>query len=231
MPIMPTITAITTIIMTTSRTSMTDYVRDPAEITRLSFAAIRREADLSRLPADIEPMALRMIHACGMVDLPGDLAFSPGAGEAGRDALAKGAPILADVAMVAQGIAARRLPAGNEVCCMLGAEGVVARAREAGITRSAAAVELWPPLLAGAIVTIGNAPTALFRLLELLAEGAARPALVIATPPGFIGAAESKEALIANDLGLSYLVLKGRRGGSALAAAAVNGLAIAEDMA
>ena len=210
---------------------MTDYVRDPAEITRLSFTAIRREADLSRLPADIEPMALRMIHACGMVDLPDDLAFSPGAGEAGRDALEKGAPILTDVAMVAQGIAARRLPAENEVLCMLSEANVETRAREVGITRSAAAVELWRPRLAGAIVAIGNAPTALFRLLEILAGEAARPALVIATPPGFIGAAESKEALIANDLDLLYVALKGRRGGSALAAAAVNGLAIAEGLA
>jgi len=210
---------------------MTDYVRDPAEITRLSFTAIRREADLSRLPADIEPMALRMIHACGMVDLPDDLAFSPGAGEAGRDALEKGAPILTDVAMVAQGIAARRLPAENEVLCMLSEANVETRAREVGITRSAAAVELWRPRLAGAIVAIGNAPTALFRLLEILAGEAARPALVIATPPGFIGAAESKEALIANDLDLLYVALKGRRGGSALAAAAVNGLAISEGLA
>ena len=210
---------------------MTDYVRDPAEITRLSFAAIRREADLSGLPADIEPMALRMIHACGMVDLPDDLAFSPGAGNVGRDALAKGAPILTDVAMVAQGIAARRLSSGNKVLCMLSQNDIEARAREAGITRSAAGVELWRPRLSGAIVAIGNAPTALFRLLEILGGEAARPALVIATPPGFIGAAESKAALIANDLDLPYVVLKGRRGGSALAAAAVNGLVIAEDMA
>ena len=210
---------------------MNDYVRDPAEITRLSFAAIKREADLSRLPADIEPLALRMIHACGMVDLPDDLDFSPGAGKAGRDALAAGAPILTDVKMVAHGIAARRLPAGNEVLCMLGEDGVEARAREAGITRSAAAVELWRPILDGAIVAIGNAPTALFRLLEILAAEAARPALVIATPPGFIGAAESKEALIANDLGLPYVALKGRRGGSALAAAAGNAHASAGGMA
>lgn len=210
---------------------MTNYVRDPAEITRLSFAAIRREADLSHLPADIEPIALRMIHACGMVDLLDDLAFSTGAGDAGRDALAKGTPILTDVTMVAQGIAARRLPTGNEVLCMLSENAVEVRAREEGITRSAAAVELWRPRLTGAIVAIGNAPTALFHLLEILASGSARPALVIATPPGFIGAAESKEALIANDLDLPYVALKGRRGGSALAAAAVNGLAIAEDMA
>ena len=210
---------------------MNDYVRDPAEITRRSFAAIRREADLSQLPDDIVPLALRMIHACGMADLPADLAFSSGAGMAGREALARGAPILSDVEMVAHGIAARRLPARNEVICMLGETGVLERARQSSMTRSAAAVELWRPMLAGAVVAIGNAPTALFRLLEILAEQTVRPALVIATPPGFVGAAESKEALIANDLGVPYLTLRGRRGGSALAAAAVNALAIGEDMA
>ena len=210
---------------------MNDYVHDPAEITRLSFAAIRREADLSTLPADIVPMALRMIHACGMVDVPADLAFSKGAGAAGRAALAAGAPILTDVNMVAHGIAARRLPAQNKVICMLGEADVAPRARAAGMTRSAAAIDLWRPLLAGAIVAIGNAPTALFRLLELMAEQPARPALVIATPPGFIGAEESKEALIRNAFGVPYLAFRGRRGGSALAAAAVNALAIEEDMA
>ena len=223
--------AIITITTAMARKRMNDYVRDPAEITRLSFAAIRREADLSALPDDIVPMALRMIHACGMTDLTADLAFSKGAGEAGRAALAAGAPIFADVGMVAHGIAARRLPANNEVICALGEADVPARARAAGITRSAAAVELWQPKLAGALIAIGNAPTALFRLLELLADTAARPALVIATPPAFIGAAESKEALIANQFGVPYLALRGRRGGSALAAAAVNGLAIEEDMA
>ena len=221
-------TAITTVM---ARTSMNDYVRDPAEITRLSFAAIRREADLSALPEDILPLALRMIHACGMTNLPADLAFSNGAGTAGRAALAAGAPILTDVEMVAHGIAARRLPAKNKVICMLGEAGVPARAREAGMTRSAAAVELWRPMLEGALIAIGNAPTALFHLLEIMAETAAHPALVIATPPGFIGAAESKEALIANGFGVPYLALHGRRGGSALAAAAVNALAIEEDIA
>jgi len=221
----------TTITIDTSRTNMNDYVRDPAEITRLSFAAIRREADLSALPEDVVPMALRMIHACGMVDVPADLAFSKGAGAAGRAALAAGAPILTDVNMVAHGIAARRLPAANKVICLLYEAGVPDRARASGMTRSAAAVELWRPMLAGAVVAIGNAPTALFRLLELLAEQAARPALVIATPPGFIGAKESKEALIANPFGVPYLALCGRRGGSALAAAAVNALAIEEEMA
>ena len=210
---------------------MNDYVRDPAEITRLSFAAIRREADLAQLPDDIVAIALRMIHACGMVDLLADLAYSPGAGSAGRAALREGAPILCDVKMVAHGIAAQHLPAENDVVCTLGETGVPARARASGITRSAAAVELWRPMLAGAVIAIGNAPTALFRLLEMLAETAARPALVIATPPGFIGAAEAKEALIANDLGLPYFALRGRRGGSALAAAAVNALVIEENMA
>ncbi len=212
-------------------TTMHKYKRDPREITRLSFAAIRREADLSGIPEDIVPMVLRMIHSCGMVDLPADLAFSTGAGEAGHAALGAGAPVLCDVEMVARGIAARRLPADNKVICMLGEEGVAARARAAGSTRSAAAVELWPPLLAGAIIAIGNAPTALFRLLEIFAEQASRPALVIATPPGFIGAAESKEALIANEFAVPYVALRGRRGGSALAAAAVNALAFREEAA
>ncbi len=210
--------------------TMNDYVRDPAEITRLSFAAIKREADLSGVPEDMMAMALRMIHACGMVDLPGDLAFSAGAGTAGREALVAGAPIFTDVEMVAHGIAARRLSAANKVICMLGEAEVSERAPAMGMTRSAAAVELWAPRLAGAVIVIGNAPTALFRLLELLSEQAARPALVIATPPGFIGAEESKQALIENDFAVPYVVLRGRRGGSALAAAAVNALIIEEDM-
>ena len=219
-----------TMAMATNMT-MTDYVRDPTEITRLSFAAIRREADLSGMPEDIVPMALRMIHACGMVDLPDDLAYSDGAGDAGRDALTAGAPVLCDVEMVVRGIAARRLPASSKVICMLGAEGVAQKAQASGSTRTAAAAELWQPMLAGAIVAIGNAPTALYRLLEILSEQAARPALVIATPPGFIGAAESKEALIANEFGVPYVALRGRRGGSALAAAAVNALAFKEEAA
>ena len=221
--------AIITII--TARMTMHNYERDPKEITRLSFAAIRREADLSGMPEDIVPMALRMIHACGMVDLPADLAYSEGAGAAGSVALNAGAPVLCDVEMVARGIAARRLPADNKVICKLGEEGVADRARALGSTRSAAAAELWQPMLAGAIIAIGNAPTALFRLLEIFAEQASRPALVIATPPGFIGAAESKDALIANEFDVPYLALRGRRGGSALAAAAVNALALREEAA
>ena len=217
--------------MVTARMSMREYERDPKEITRLSFAAIRRETDLSNLPEDIMPMALRMIHACGMVDLPADLAFSEGAGNSGRAALVAGAPILSDVEMVARGIAGSHLPAGNKVICTLREASVAERARAAHTTRSAAAVELWPPFLEGAIIAIGNAPTALFRLLEILAEDAARPALVIATPPGFIGAAKSKDALIANECGVPYLALRGRRGGSALAAAAVNALILREQAA
>ena len=228
---MAMITLTATATAMTMAMTMNDYVRDPAEITRLSFAAIRREAELSQLPEDMVALALRMIHACGMVDLPADLAFSPGAGSAGREALAAGAPILSDVRMVTHGIAQRCLPAANKVFCMLGEAGVSERARAMGMTRSAAAVELWRPRLAGAVIAIGNAPTALFRLLELMAETAARPALVIATPPGFIGAEESKQALIENEFGLPYVVLRGRRGGSALAAAAVNALIIEEDLA
>ncbi len=220
---------ITTTIM--AMMTMHNYVRDPREITRQSFAAIRREADLSQVPEDIVPMALRMIHACGMVDLPADLAYSKGAGEAGHAALAAGAPVLCDVEMVARGIAARRLPAANKVICMLSEEGVAERARAAGSTRTAAAVELWQPILDGAIIAIGNAPTALFRLLEILAGHASRPALVIATPPGFIGAAESKQALIANEFDVPYVALCGRRGGSALATAAVNALTLREEAA
>jgi precorrin-8X/cobalt-precorrin-8 methylmutase len=200
------------------------YQREPAAILAESFALIRREADLSHLPASAAPIALRMIHACGMTDLPADLAITADAALAGRQALQAGAALLTDVAMVAQGIARRRLPAGNPIHCFLDQPDIEASARLEGITRSAAAVTLWPPYLAGAIVLIGNAPTALFRLLEGLAAGWPRPALVIATPPGFIGAAESKEALIAAPFGLPSVVLRGRRGGSALAAAALNAL-------
>ncbi|HEY8526795.1 MAG TPA: precorrin-8X methylmutase [Acidimicrobiales bacterium] len=201
-----------------------DYVRDGAEIYRRSFATIRAEADLSQVPDDLEKAAVRMIHACGMVDLVDDLAFSPGVGTAARDALRAGAPILADALMVAEGVTRRRLPADNEVVCTLRDPRVAELAEAAGTTRSAAAVDLWLPWLDGAVVAIGNAPTALFRLLELLADGAPRPAAVLGLPVGFVGAAESKVALAESGLA-PYVTVHGRRGGSALAAAAVNALA------
>ncbi|WMY12500.1 precorrin-8X methylmutase [Paraburkholderia phenoliruptrix] len=204
---------------------MLDYIRDGQEIYRQSFATIRAEADLSRLPADLEKLAVRVIHACGMVDVIDDLAFSPDAGTAGRTALAQGAPILCDAGMVAQGITRARLPANNEVICTLAHEQVPALARELGNTRSAAALELWRPRLAGSVVAIGNAPTALFHLLDMLDAGAPKPALILGFPVGFVGAAESKAMLAENSHSVPYVVVHGRRGGSAMAAAAVNALA------
>lgn len=202
-----------------------DYIRDGAEIYRRSFATIRREADLSRVPPDLEKLAVRVIHACGMVDAAGDLVFSAGAGKAGRDALASGAPILCDARMVAEGITRARLPAKNRVVCTLGDPQVPDLAARIGNTRSAAALELWLPDLGGSVVAIGNAPTALYRLLEMLDEGAPRPAIILGFPVGFIGAAESKDELAANSRGVPFVALRGRRGGSAIAAAAVNALA------
>jgi len=204
-----------------------EYVRDGAEIYRRSFATIRAEADLSGLPADVARVAVRMIHACGMVDLPGDLGFSAGVVTAARKALLGGAPILCDAEMVASGVTRKRLPAGNEVICTLRDPSVPALATRLENTRSAAALELWGDRLGGAVVAIGNAPTALFRLLEMVEAGAPRPAAVLGIPVGFIGAAESKDALAASDL--EYLVVRGRRGGSAITAAAVNALASEEE--
>ncbi|BBP98696.1 precorrin-8X methylmutase [Burkholderia sp. SFA1] len=204
---------------------MSDYIRDGAEIYRQSFATIRAEADLTALPADLEKLAVRLIHACGMVDIVSDLRFSPGAGMAGRRALAAGAPVLCDARMVAEGITRARLPAGNRVICTLGDASVSERARAMGNTRSAAALELWRPDLDGAIVAIGNAPTALFHLLDMLDAGAPKPALILGFPVGFIGAAESKAMLAADSRGVPFVALLGRRGGSAMAAAAVNALA------
>lgn len=202
------------------------YERDGAEIYRRSFATIRAEADLAGLDPVLERVAVRMIHACGMVDLVADVAFSPGFGAAAEGALRSGAPILCDTAMVAAGVTRARLPAANDVVCTLGEPGVADVARELRTTRSAAALEHWRDRLDGALVAVGNAPTALFRLLELVEdEDAARPAAVIGVPVGFVGAAESKEALAASAAGLEYLVVHGRRGGSAIAAAAVNALA------
>jgi precorrin-8X/cobalt-precorrin-8 methylmutase len=200
------------------------YEKDGAAIYARSFAIIRAEADLARFSPVEERTAVRMIHACGMVDLAADIAFTPGAAEAGAAALAAGAPILCDARMVADGVTRARLPADNPVLCTLADPRTPALAAELGTTRSAAAMELWRPHLAGAVVAIGNAPTALFRLLEMLDAGAPRPALVIGIPVGFVGAAESKDALIA-DGRVPALIVRGRRGGSAMAAAAVNALA------
>ncbi|GII58420.1 precorrin-8X methylmutase [Planotetraspora thailandica] len=202
---------------------MTDYVRDGAEIYRRSFATIRAETDLSRMPADVAQVAVRMVHACGMTDLVDDLAWSPGVVARAREALRGGAPILCDAQMVASGVTRRRLPADNAVVCTLGDPEVPGLAERLGTTRSAAALDLWGDRLGGAVVAIGNAPTALFRLLELVEAGAPRPAAVLGIPVGFIGAAESKQALAESDL--EFLVVHGRRGGSAMVAAAVNAIA------
>ncbi|HLI43990.1 MAG TPA: precorrin-8X methylmutase [Acidimicrobiales bacterium] len=202
-----------------------DYERDGAEIYRRSFETIRAEADLGSIPGDLEKLAVRVVHSCGMVDVVRELRFSPGAGERGRDALAAGAPVLADSRMVAEGITRRRLPAANEVVCTLNDSEVAAMAEAMGTTRAAAAVDLWLPRLGGAVVAIGNAPTALWRLLELLDAGAPRPALILGFPVGFVGAAESKQALAEEAHGVPFVTLLGRRGGSAMAAAAVNALA------
>ena len=207
--------------MTTSR----DYIRDGEEIYRQSFAIIRREADLARFEGPEERVAVRVIHACGMVEAAADLRFSPGAALAGIAALRRGAPILCDARMVAEGVTRARLPADNEVVCALGDPLVADLAARLRTTRSAAALDLWTPRLEGAIVAIGNAPTALFRLLELLDAGAPSPAAIIGMPVGFVGAAESKEALLAS--GRPSIVMRGRKGGSAMAAAAVNALASA----
>jgi len=200
-----------------------EYERDGAEIYRRSFATIRAEADLSGLPDDLSRVVVRMIHACGMVDLVRDVGFSPSVATVARKALLDGAPILCDAEMVASGVTRKRLPAGNEVICTLRDPAVPALAAKLATTRSAAALDLWLDRLDGAVVAIGNAPTALFRLLEMVAAGAPRPAAVLGIPVGFIGAAESKESLAASDL--AYLIVRGRRGGSAITAAAVNALA------
>ena len=204
---------------------MSDYIRDGQEIYRRSFSIIRAEADLSGIPADLEKLAVRVAHASGMVDVIGDLAFSPGAGMSGQRALASGAPILCDAKMVADGVTRSRLPAENRVICTLDDPLVPSLATKLGNTRSAAALDLWSPHLGGAVVAIGNAPTALFRLLEMLDQGAPKPALILGFPVGFVGAAESKDALAADSRGVPFVILRGRRGGSAMAAAAVNALA------
>jgi precorrin-8X/cobalt-precorrin-8 methylmutase len=201
-----------------------DYLRDGAEIYRRSFATIRTEADLARFDTDEDVVAVRIIHACGMVEVAADIRFSPGAVLAARAALKRGAPILCDTNMVANGITRARLPAENAVVCGLDDPQVPSLAARTGNTRTAAAMDVWRDRMGGALVVVGNAPTALFRLLELLDEGAPKPAAVIGMPVGFVGAAESKDALMA-DARVPYLVVRGRKGGSAMAAAAVNAIA------
>lgn len=201
-----------------------DYIRDGAEIYRRSFAMIRAESDLARFTPEEETVAVRIIHACGIVEAAADIAFSPGAVLAGRKALEAGAPILCDAKMVANGITKARLPARNEIVCTLDDPSVPALAERIGNTRTAAAMELWRDRLAGSVVAIGNAPTALFRLLEMLDEGAPKPALVIGMPVGFVGAAESKDALAA-DGRVPWMIVRGRKGGSAMTVAAVNAVA------
>jgi precorrin-8X/cobalt-precorrin-8 methylmutase len=200
------------------------YIRDGAAIYERSFAIIRAEAKLTRFTPEQEKVAVRMIHACGMVELADDIEFSPTFVAAAKEALRKGAPILCDANMVAHGVTRARLPANNPVVCTLAEPGVATLAAELGNTRSAAAMELWRNRLDGAVVAIGNAPTSLFRLLEMLDEDVARPAAVIGMPVGFVGAAESKEALAA-DGRVPWAIVRGRKGGSAMTAAAINALA------
>ncbi|MFO1155026.1 MAG: precorrin-8X methylmutase [Rhodospirillales bacterium] len=202
-----------------------EYVRDPEEIYRRSFALIEEEIHLAQLPADLRSVAVRLVHTAGDPGLVADLRWSVAAATVGREALAGGAPILVDTEMVAAGIIRRRLPAANPVRCTLNESGVAHRAKRLRTTRSAAAVDAWIPWLAGSVVAIGNAPTALFRLLELIDRGAPPPAVILGFPVGFVGAAESKDALIRHTRGIPYIALQGRRGGSAFAAAAVNALA------
>lgn len=204
---------------------MTDYIRDGQAIYDRSFAIIRAEADLSRIPADLEKLAVRVAHASGMVDIVEDLVFSENAGQAGRNALMAGRPVLCDARMVAEGITRSRLPANNEIICTLNDPSVPELAKKIGNTRSAAALDLWLPHLEGSIVAIGNAPTALFRLFELFDNGAPKPALIIGMPVGFVGAAESKDELALNKYDVPFVIVRGRRGGSAMTAAAVNALA------
>lgn len=204
-----------------------DYLRDPAAIYQASFAAIRREAAIDRLPPAMQPVALRLIHACAMPEILADLAWTEDAVDAGREALAAGRPVLVDSTMVAAGIRQGSLPAGNAILCRVHEPATATLAAARSTTRAAAAVDLWQGDLGGAIVAIGNAPTALFRLLEVLEEGAPAPALVLAFAVGFVGAAEAKEALILHRPQIPHIALRGRRGGSALAAAAVNALVMA----
>jgi precorrin-8X/cobalt-precorrin-8 methylmutase len=207
-----------------------DYLKDPDAIYRASFFAIRDSVDLSGVPAALQPVAVRLVHACGMPEIVAKLVCSGDPVTAARAALERGAPVFVDATMVAAGIMKTRLPGDNEIICTLNDDQAHAGASRAGTTRSAAAVDLWLPRLAGSVVAIGNAPTALFRLLELMAEHVEqRPAALFAFPVGFIGAAEAKEALIEADLGIPFMTLTGRIGGSAFAAAAINAVCLGAD--
>ncbi len=202
------------------------YLRDPELIYQQSFSAIRKEADLSHFPQDIANIVVRMIHSCGMTDITQNIVYTTSAASAGKDALMQGAPVLCDSRMVCEGVIRAKLPAGNEVLCWNNCPESVVLAKKLGTTRSASAVELWRPKLAGAVVAVGNAPTTLFRLLEILEEGVEPPAVIFGLPVGFVGAAESKELLVkqCKEESVQFLTLNGRRGGSAMAAAAVNSL-------
>lgn len=204
---------------------MFNYIKDGQEIYKRSFATIRAEAALDDIPADMEKLVVRVIHACGMVDIVKDIAFSDGAGSIGKMALAKGCSILCDSKMVAEGITKKRLPKNNKVICTLENQSVPEHAKNIHNTRSAAAVDLWEPYIKNSIVVIGNAPTALFHLLNLIEQGFEKPNLIIGFPVGFVGAKESKQALASNNFSIPYIVINGRRGGSAMAAAAINALA------
>ncbi|MCL1490419.1 MAG: precorrin-8X methylmutase [Pseudanabaena sp. Salubria-1] len=209
---------------------MLDYIRNGNEIYQKSFATIRAEADLSILPQDLEVVAVRLIHACGMTDIISDLDYSEDVVKVGRVALKNGANILCDAQMVANGVTRKRLPANNPVICTLNEPEVPEIAKTIGNTRSAAAMELWRSHIEGSIVAIGNAPTALFRLLEMLDQGLPKPAVILGFPVGFVGAIESKAALAANSRGVPFLTIHGRRGGSAMAAAALNALAMENEL-
>ena len=209
---------------------MLDYIRDGNAIYQKSFATIRAEANLSILPPDLEVVAVRLIHACGMTDIVSDLAYSEDVVKIGRAALKNGAKILCDAQMVANGVTRKRLPANNPVICTLNEPEVAELAQQIGNTRSAAAIELWRSHMEGSIIAIGNAPTALFRLLELLDQGLPKPAVILGFPVGFVGAIESKAALAENSRGVPFLTIHGRRGGSAMAAAALNALAMENEL-
>ena len=209
---------------------MTAYLRTGEEIYEESFRIIRAETNLARFPADVSRAVVRMVHAAGATDIADDVAFTPGVVAAANAALRAGAPIFCDSSMVATGIIRSRLPRDNDVVCHIKDPALAEVAAAKGITKTMAAVDLWLPRLEGAVVAVGNAPTALFRLLELVGETGVKPAAVIGIPVGFVGAAESKEALVSNPFGLDYLVVRGRRGGSAMTVAAVNAIASTDEL-